>query len=131
MTDVYNTVADRRASRTLSDDIVIVSIDGCSREDIMEVVDYVDYLNPSAIGLDVFFNYPAEGDAGLIESLTQCDNLVFPVGLRRIGDEAAIFGSYFMITHLSGIGESSTFPSIHISVSSGISSRSTLSAETP
>lgn len=95
LTDVYNTVADRRASRTLSDDIVIVSIDGCSREDIMEVVDYVDYLNPSAIGLDVFFNYPAEGDAGLIESLTQCDNLVFPVGLRRIGDEAAIFGSYF------------------------------------
>ncbi len=95
LTDVYNTVADRRAGRTLSDDIVIVSIDSCSREGIMEVVDYLDYLNPAAIGLDVFFNYPAEGDADLIESLTQCDNIVFPVGLRWNGDETDIFGSYF------------------------------------
>ncbi len=95
LTDVYNTVADRRASRTLSDDIVIVNIDGCSREDIMEVVDYVDYLSPAAVGLDVFFNYPAEDDAVLIESLTQCANLVFPVGLWRNGEKTDISGSYF------------------------------------
>ena len=70
-TDVYNTVAEQRAKRTLSDDIVIVSIDGCSREGITEALDYVDYLNPAAIGLDVFFNYPAATDPELITSLTQ------------------------------------------------------------
>lgn len=95
LTDVYSTVADQRAKRTLSDDIVIVSIDGCSREGITEAIDYVDYLNPLAIGLDVFFNYPAATDAELISSLTQCPNLVFPVGLQMIDGHASIFGSYF------------------------------------
>ena len=94
-TDVYNTVAEQRAKRTLSDDIVIVSIDGCSREGITEALDYVDYLNPAAIGLDVFFNYPAATDLELISSLTQCPNLVFPVGLQMINGHASIFGSYF------------------------------------
>lgn len=95
LTDVYSTVADKRAKRTLSDDIVIVSIDGCSREDITEAIDYVDYLNPAAIGLDVFFNYPAATDPELISSLTQCRNIVFPVALQLVDGQASVFGSYF------------------------------------
>lgn len=94
-TDVYNTVADQRAKRTLSDDIVIVSIDGCSREGITEAIDYVDYLNPAAIGLDVFFNYPAAMDSELISSLTQNPNIVLPVALQLVEGQASIFGSYF------------------------------------
>lgn len=95
LTDVYSTVADKRAKRTLSDDIVIVSIDGCSREGITEAIDYVDYLNPAAIGLDVFFNYPAAMDSELISSLTQNPNIVLPVALQLVEGQASIFGSYF------------------------------------
>ncbi len=95
LTDVYSTVADKRAKRTLSDDIVIVSIDGCSREGITEAIDYVDYLNPAAIGLDVFFNYPAATDSELISSLTQNPNIVLPVALQLVEGQASIFGSYF------------------------------------
>lgn len=95
LTDVYSTVADQRAKRTLSDDIVIVSIDGCSREGITEAIDYVDYLNPAAIGLDVFFNYPAAMDSELISSLTQNPNIVLPVALQLVEGQASIFGSYF------------------------------------
>ena len=95
LTDVYSTVADKRAKRTLSDDIVIVGIDGCSREGITEAIDYVDYLNPATIGLDVFFNYPAATDSELISSLTQNPNIVLPVALQLVEGQASIFGSYF------------------------------------
>lgn len=95
LTDVYNSVADRRAKRVLSDDIVIVSVDGCSRKEIADVIDYVDYMNPSAIGLDVFFSYPSEADSELIACLSQCRNIVLPVGIQRSGRQTSIFGSYF------------------------------------
>lgn len=95
LTDVYNAVADRRAERALSDDVIIVSIDGCSRESIAEVLDFVDYLNPAAIGLDVFFSHSSGTDEDLLSSLSQCSRLVFPVGLQLVDGHPEVLGSYF------------------------------------
>ena len=80
ISDIYNSVAQRRAQQTLSDKIVIVSVDDCpSRREIAKVIEAVDFFDPAAIGLDIFFNYPLEDDDFLISTLNGCRNIVLPV----------------------------------------------------
>ncbi len=78
-TDIYDRVADRRAVSTLSDDIVIVSVDGCNREQIAATIDAVSFFEPAAVGLDLFFIYPSVVDEALIEAIKSCSNIVLPI----------------------------------------------------
>ena len=88
--DLYMKVCQRRSVASLSEEIVIVSVDGCSRKRIQQVIDAVDFFSPSAVGLDIFFMYPSEDEDALIQSLKDCDNLILPLAVQR-----DFTGSYF------------------------------------
>ena len=93
ISDVYNNVANSRSIQTLSDDVTIVALDGCNRNDIARVITTVDSLNPSAVGLDVLFFWEYEGDDLLINAIDNCRNLVLPVEVTDQTD--SLRGSYF------------------------------------
>ncbi len=82
ISDFYFAVANQRSVATLDKNVVIVSIDGCSREQIAEVIEMVDFCAPMAVGLDVMFNYPSADDNRLVEAICSCDNLILPVYLH-------------------------------------------------
>ena len=75
MSDFYNLVANNRPLRTFNDDIVIISIDNCSRLEIAQLVDIINYTQPSAIGIDVFFTYHSNEDSLIIETFSHTPNL--------------------------------------------------------
>lgn len=78
-TDIYDKVADRSSVRTLSEDVVIVSVDGCDRSRIATAIDAVSFMEPSAVGLDLFFIYPSADDEDLIQAIGGCRNMVLPI----------------------------------------------------
>lgn len=82
LSDVYNSVAQRRAVSRVSDEVVLVGIDSCTRDEIAAVLQVVDGCNPKAVGLDVLFTYPTQDDTALISALDGCRNLVLPVRVR-------------------------------------------------
>lgn len=77
--DFYQLVAEGRSVKQLCTDVVVVDIDTCQREQIAEIIEAVDYCEPAAIGLDIFFDYPSANDEVLIESIRACQHLVLPV----------------------------------------------------
>ena len=85
--DFYQLVADARAEKVLDDKIVIVPIDKLSRRDICHLIEDVALASPQAIGLDVFFLFPMEGDEHLIEVLRRTPNMV----LAELTDKVALF----------------------------------------
>lgn len=76
MSDFYNQVANNRPIRTLNTDIVIIGIDNCSRLDVANLVKTINYTQPKAIGLDVFFSYQSADDSLIIATFNQTPNLV-------------------------------------------------------
>lgn len=76
MSDFYNQVANNRPIRTYNSDIVILSIDNCSRTEIAHLLQTVGLMQPKAIGIDVFFSYLSEEDSILIQALNSYPNIV-------------------------------------------------------
>ena len=93
-TDIYAKVADRRSVAVLSDDVVIASVDGCSRERIAQVIDAVNFFGPSAVGLDLFFTYPSEEGQQLALSIRDCDNIVLPMAVGRDNSSSFFYGDF-------------------------------------
>ena len=93
-TDIYERVAQRRSLATLSDEIVVVSVDGCSRKRIADVIDAVGFMSPAAVGLDLFFTYPSEEGFDLVESIKGCGNIVLPVAVGREDSESFFYGDF-------------------------------------
>jgi hypothetical protein len=81
MSDMYNTVTNRRAVRYLSNDIVIVATDNCSRIDIANIILEVNKYAPLAVGIDIFFPYETGNDSSILFALNSCQNLVLPMQL--------------------------------------------------
>lgn len=78
LSDIYNVVAERRAVSRVSDEVVLVGIDRCTRGEIAAVLEAVDWCEPKAVGLDIFFRHPTHEDATLLAALQNCRNLVLP-----------------------------------------------------
>lgn len=97
VSDFYNIVADGREVRTLDSSIVLVNIDGCSRDQIADAVEQTDFCGPRAIGLDVFFDYPGSDDSRLVSVMSECGNLVLPLNVlyNDAGKAEGISGSFF------------------------------------
>lgn len=98
ISDFYFAVANRRGVATLDKNVVIVSIDSCSREQIAEVIEMVDSCAPIAVGLDVIFDYPSADDTRLIKAICSCDNLILPVYLHYDPEQQCfdrVEGSFF------------------------------------
>ncbi len=81
MSDVYNSVVSRMSTTKKSENVVIVSVDDCSREEIAEVINLLDSCEPAAVGLDIIYQKKKKHDKVLIDAIRSCDNLVLP---RRI-----------------------------------------------
>ena len=79
--DFYQIVADARAEKVLDDQIVIVPIDNLSRKEICHLIEDISLCSPRAIGLDVFFAFPMEGDDHLLEVLRTTQGLIAPMGV--------------------------------------------------
>ena len=57
-------------------DIIVMPIDGCSRQDVTTALEILSDMNPKAIGLDVIFPYYADGDEMLLEAIMSNGNIV-------------------------------------------------------
>ena len=93
ISDIYNNVADSRSIHTLSNDVTVIALDGCNRDEIATLVSNIRSLKPAAMGLDVLFIWEYEGDERLISALDSCSNLVLPVEVSDAAD--SLRGSYF------------------------------------
>ena len=76
MSDLYNAVADNKAIHPFSQDVVIVGTDGCSRKEVLDIINKVSDCQPKAIGLDIYFTYPEEDNTYLIQTILGTPNLV-------------------------------------------------------
>lgn len=92
-TDIYKKVAERSSVETLCDDVVVVSVDGCSRKQIADVIDAVAFMSPAAVGLDLFFPYPSEDGEYLVSAIDGCDDLVLPVAVGLEGSRSFFDGN--------------------------------------
>ncbi len=87
ISDFYQLVADNREVRVQEHRVVIVGIDGLSREEIADVIEQVNYCAPKVIGLDLFFGYPQSAvDSLLVEVIRDCPNIVLPTLLRKVDE---------------------------------------------
>lgn len=78
VSDFYQLVADGRNVHTLEHRVVVVSIDGHSRDGITATLEAVNFCKPRAVGVDLFFNYPQPGDSLLLQALRETPGLVLP-----------------------------------------------------
>ena len=86
--DFYQLVVNSRNERQLDSNVVIVPVDSLSRLEIAMLLSDVSVCNPTAIGLDVMFGYPSEGDSLVWDMLCQTSSLVLPMGVEK-GDSIA------------------------------------------
>ena len=84
--DFYQLVVNSRDERELDSNVVIVAVDSLQRMEIALLMDDISLCNPAAIGLDVMFGYPAEGDSLILEMLREMPSLVLPMGVEESGD---------------------------------------------
>lgn len=90
ITDFYNIVADSRAVSHLDDNVVIVNIDNSGRPDIADILQIVSLAGARAVGLDVMFEDPREGDEVLLDAIRVSPNLIMPVSMR-LADRPGLF----------------------------------------
>lgn len=87
LSDLYTRVADKRPVSYCSDEVVVLATDGCSRNDIVRMVDALRTFSPVAIGVDINFRYPSEDDMYMLSVFEDCGNLVLPYVVRHYPGE--------------------------------------------
>lgn len=98
ITDFYQIVSNKKNVKPLEQNIAIVSIDSCGRREIAQLLEAIDFCNPAAVGLDVFFNYPSADDSLLISAIEECNNIVLPCSTvydKQSGTCTGYTGSFF------------------------------------
>lgn len=83
LSDFYNTTADMRPVRDLSNSIVIVGIDGMSRHEIADLLNFVNMYFPRVVGLDVLFAY-GTADSVLLSAIQQTPNIVLATDAAQV-----------------------------------------------
>ena len=98
ITDIYNSVYRNKVAPRLSQEIVIVSVDDCSRDEIAHVIEIIDTSDVLAIGLDIIFPWENSGDERLINAITSSPNIVMPCSAilnKESMTYDSVSGSYF------------------------------------
>jgi CHASE2 domain-containing sensor protein len=83
MSDIYNRIADYRSVSYVSPHVTVVSVDQCSTQDILNVLQMVSEYDPSTIGLDIFFRTTSDDSLTVLNTLSYIPNLVLPCKLER------------------------------------------------
>jgi CHASE2 domain-containing sensor protein len=100
LSDLYYAVADSSLPRIISENVVLVDVEGLSREEITALLHDIKAAEPKAIGVDVVFEYQYDGDSSLIDA-TSDPNIVMAESFAP-QDNNAIHKSYFCDSnHLS------------------------------
>ena len=73
--DLYTLSTDNANLKSKSD-VVLMPIDGCSRQDVTTVLQILQDLPVAAIGVDVSFPYPDSEDATLLEAIMADSRIV-------------------------------------------------------
>ena len=92
MSDIYNSITSRMSAPRKSEEVVIVSVDDCSREEITELINLVDDCKPAAVGLDIIYHKQKKHDLSLISAIKDCDNLVLPKRINGYANQLDKFG---------------------------------------
>ena len=95
--DLYSATLHQSSIHRRSDDVVIISANDCSREDIFKCLSKVLSYSPSVVALDIIFEYPQDSDS-LLRPLLADEHLVFGSYLCNVNlsnDATAIEQSYF------------------------------------
>lgn len=83
LSDFYASVENNWADvSNVDSNLVIVSIDGCSREQIASIIETVDYFGAKAIALDFLIVNQSQDDSILIHSIKNCQNIILPYELE-------------------------------------------------
>lgn len=96
--DFYTLVANADPDIAIhNEDIVIVPVDGCTRVEIAQTIEDIDWCSPAAVGMDIGFTEPKNPDSDqLPEVLSTCDNLVLPTMVVDIdGQRLTASQSYY------------------------------------
>lgn len=80
--DLYNMVADNRAVSHLDDNVIVVNIDNCGRNEIADILNVVSLAGAGSVGLDVLFEDERAGDAYLLDAIRHSRKLVMPISVR-------------------------------------------------
>lgn len=96
VSDLYQTNLSNRMVSSMSNDIVIVSVDGCNRQEIADILTSINECKPKGVFLDIFFNEEYyDEDQPLIEALNSTQKLYLPEQINIGKDSASLLGSYF------------------------------------
>lgn len=76
ISDLYTVVSNESLPSKVSDNVVLIPVDGMSGEEIATVVNFAKGSNPKAIGIDLLFYNSHSGDEVLIEALSDSTIIV-------------------------------------------------------
>lgn len=97
ISDIYNSIADYRDTRQASQHVTVIAVDGCSRQEVLDVVELVSEYQPKVIGLDVFFKTAQADSLQVINTLHTTPNLVLPRIIKRQEDGLYQYTSYSFV----------------------------------
>ena len=101
ISDLYTVVADKSLQRKISSNVVLMAVDGLSREQITEVINIVHNASPKTIGVDIMFQYCYDSDSVLIAATS--DSNIIMAAVRY--DDTSMSTSYFCDNmHKSRVG---------------------------
>lgn len=89
MTDVYQYIDDSSLDRCVSESVVVVGMDGGSRDSIAQTIRSLHAMGASAIGVDFLFPYHQNSrtDSLLLQTLRQTPNVVLASVVRNNSDD--------------------------------------------
>lgn len=79
LSDIYTKVANRRGVSYCSDRVLVVASDNCNREELVRMIDVLKSMHPTAIGVDINFQYPGHDDSYMLSLFDECHNLALPL----------------------------------------------------
>lgn len=99
--DFYCAILDENSPKKVSNNIILVTVDGLPREEIATIIDSVKKASPRVIGVDILFEYKCGIDSDLVE--TTDDNRI--VLAATIDGDSLLHKSYFCnVPHKSHYG---------------------------
>ena len=76
VSDIYNAVEEKKQVVDLSQDVIVVSVDECNREQTAELIRLIASYEPKAIGVDLSFMTKKANNDTLLDAITNTRNLV-------------------------------------------------------
>ncbi len=76
VSDIYNAVEEKKQVVELSQDVIVVSVDECNREQTAELIRLIASYEPKAIGVDLSFMTKKANNDTLMDAITNTRNLV-------------------------------------------------------